>query len=254
MGLVVARKGLLDLVAFLADLRQHQPRVVPVKADLRRLVLQFDGAGRAGRATGTSARKPARAWSGRPAARRFTAFSAFSCALISAQTPSTASGVRCFRFAEHMGMAANHLFVDRLDHGAEIEQAALLAPCGRETPPEAADRPVRRRDRQNPRARWRRPPRRPLRSHRARCERKSCARSQAQPISGVRRRAMISSRREMSREAAWRPDKCGRWRPQTKRAWRSAALLLGKSLETRRIRRARWRPLRGPSACRPPSW
>lgn len=121
----------LHLVDLLADLRQYGARVRPVEADLGRLVLQFHRAGEGRGAGRHPVQRAALPRLRRQSPRRATG-GPLGLLLGLDRVPGGVDGghVAPACVAEHMGMAPDHLGGDGLDHGAEIEGAALFAEAG----------------------------------------------------------------------------------------------------------------------------
>ena len=114
-----------DLVRFLTDFRQHRHRVVPVEADFRSLLLQLQSAGEgreANRHAGQRARVPVAARGGR--------FAGLLLGLDAIPELLDRRGREAAGIAEHMRMAPQELFRDRLHHVAEVEGALLLRHAG----------------------------------------------------------------------------------------------------------------------------
>ena len=116
----------LDLIDLLPDLGEHGARVVPVEADLGRLLLQLQRTRQRGQGDRHAGKRALRRSGVRPACARASARSRFSSALIRPHSALTSSGDQVARVAENMRMTADQFGRDRLDHAAEIEQPCLL--------------------------------------------------------------------------------------------------------------------------------
>ena len=128
--LVRARRDSASTSAISSRSLASTPRdVVPVEADLGRLLLKLQRPRQRRQGRGTPASAPSAARH-RARRRRASARSRFSSALIRPHSALTASGVEVAGVAEHMRMAADQLGGDRLDDAAEVEQAGLLGHAG----------------------------------------------------------------------------------------------------------------------------
>src|SRR5215831_15173894 len=117
----------LDLVRLLADLGEHRERVVPIEADLARLGLQFERAGK-GRERDRNAGKRAcgfRAAEPIVLLRALRPFDAFPQALDRLRRKTS-------RLAEYVRMTAHELFAEALDDVGKVEGPLLLRHAGME--------------------------------------------------------------------------------------------------------------------------